>query len=510
MTDILTALSLVLTFENFVAVLLGISLGVLLGAIPGLTADMAIALLIPFTFFLEPLTGMVALMALAKGGTFGGSIPAILFNMPGTPQATATCLDGHEMTKRGQGGKALRTALYSSTSGDLFSDLVLLLVAAPLAAIALRIGPPEYAMIVLFSLVIIATSMGKHPLKAMLAVGIGLLLGTIGRDRFAYTERFTFGILELEDGIGLIPLLLGLLVLSEVFIQLRHREVTFKPNSKVLSQEELAAARFTFRDYRGLFKTILRSAALGTGIGAIPGIGATVGAFLSYDVAKRTSKRPQEFGRGAMEGVAAPEAGNSAVQGANLIPLVTLGIPGSVVAALLLGAFMIHGMTPGPFLMRDQAPLLYALFITLILSNLVLMLVGTVFIRLAAFVQMLPRATLFPLILLFCTIGAYAVSRSLFDVTLMFAFGVIGFAFRHVNIPVIPLVIAYFLGPMLETAMRRSLLLSAGDVGIFVTRPISLVFLGLTVATLAVLFYRAYQARFTRRSSLPDDLEGGD
>jgi putative tricarboxylic transport membrane protein len=434
-------------------------------------------------------------MALAKGGSFGGSIPAILFNMPGTPQATATCIDGYEMTKRGKGGKALKTALYSSTIGDLVSDIVLLLVAAPLAAIALRIGPPEYAMVVLFSLVIIATATGKHPIRGMISVGLGLLLGTVGRDTFAYTERFTFGLLPLEDGISLIPLLLGLLVLSEVFVQLRARAPVLQTEDVKETAEKLDNSRFTLTDFRRCIKTILRSAVIGTGIGAAPGIGATVGAFLSYDIARRTSRHPEEFGRGSIEGVAAPEAGNSAVQGANLIPLVTLGIPGSVVAALILGAFMIHGMTPGPFLMQQQGPLLYALFITLIIANFFLLGIGHLFIRLAVRVQQLPRATLLPLILVFCTIGAYAVSRSLFDVQLLFVFGIIGYVLRQVGVPLIPLVIAFFLGPMLETSIRRSLLISGGDLSIFVTRPIALAFVVLTAISLMLLLYRAWQGK---------------
>lgn len=490
MADIAQAFALVFTVENLIAVLFGVTLGIVLGSVPGLTADMVIALLVPFTFFFNPLTGIVALMAIAKGGTFGGSIPAILFNMPGTPQATATSLDGYPMTKRGEGRKALEMAHYASTSGDLMSDVTLLLVAAPLAALALRIGPIEYAMIILFSLVIIATATSRFPVRGMIGIGIGLLIGVVGRDDFLATERLTFGILALEDGVHLVPLLLGVLVLSEAFVQLQHGS---RPMPAQAAAPELGrdTSHVTWKDYRRSLPSIVRSGLIGTGIGSLPGIGATVGAFLSYEVAKRSSKNPERFGTGELDGVAAPEAGNSAVQGANLIPLVTLGIPGNLVAALLLGAFMMHGLTPGPFLMRDQAHLLYALFITLILSNLLMLVVGHYYIRLAARIQRIPKRTLFPLIVMFCTIGAFAVNNREFDILLMFLFGLLGFVLRKVNISVIPVVIAFFLGPLLEGAVRRSLLLSGGDVTIFVQRPISLVFV---ILTALVLMYMLYQA----------------
>lgn len=491
MADLTQAIALVFTVENLIAVLFGVTLGIVLGSIPGLTADMVIALLVPFTFFFNPLTGIVALMAIAKGGTFGGSIPAILFNMPGTPQATATALDGYPMTKRGEGRKALEMAHYASTSGDLMSDITLLLVAAPLAALALRIGPIEYAMIILFSLVIIATATSRFPVRGMIGIGIGLLIGVVGRDDFLATERLTFGILALEDGIHLVPLLLGLLVLSEAFVQLQHGSRDVPPEAKVAPVLAKDQSHVTWRDYRRSLPTIVRSGLIGTGIGSLPGIGATVGAFLSYEVAKRSSKNPERFGTGELEGVAAPESGNSAVQGANLIPLVTLGIPGNLVAALLLGAFMMHGLTPGPFLMRDQGHLLYALFITLILSNLLMLVVGHFYIKLAVRIQRIPKRTLFPLILMFCTIGAFAVNNREIDILLMFLFGVLGFVLRKVNISVIPVVIAFFLGPLLEGAVRRSLLLSGGDVMIFVQRPIALVFV---ILTGLVLLYMLYQA----------------
>ncbi|MEX2543047.1 MAG: tripartite tricarboxylate transporter permease [Trueperaceae bacterium] len=503
MPDLVLALSLVFTVENLIAVMIGVTLGIVLGSIPGLTADMAIALLVPFTFFFNPLTGIVALMAVAKGGSFGGSIPAILFNMPGTPQATATALDGFPMRKKGEGKKALEIAHYASTTGDLISDFILLLVAAPLAAIALKIGPIEYSAIILFSLVVIATATGAFPVRGMIGIGIGLLLGTVGRDDFLATERFTFGLLTLEDGINLVPLLLGLLVLSEAFSQLRYREPPPPPRDDATLAGD--TSHVSWRDYRRLFPTMLRSGLLGTGIGALPGIGATVGAFLSYETARRMSKQPEKFGTGIEEGIAAPEAGNSAVQGANLIPLVTLGIPGNLVAALLLGAFMIHGLTPGPFLMRDQGHLLYALFLTLIVSNIVILFVGHFYIKLATRVQTLPREVIFPLIVMFCSIGAYAVGTNMFDVTMMFLFGVFGYFLRLMKISVIPVVIAFFLGPLLETAVRRSLLLGGGDLTVFLQQPISLAFLILTA--LALLFLGYQSIRRQRKSRSPATME---
>ncbi len=490
------AIELVATVQNLIFACLGIVLGFLFGALPGIGGNVAIGLLIPFTYYLDPVVGIVCLLAIGKGTSFGGSIPAILLNMPGTSQASFTAIDGHQLTQQGKPKKALHTALYASVIGDLFSDIVLLLVAAPIAAVALKVGPPEYAAIVLFALLIIGAMVGSSPIKGMISTGFGLLIGTVGRDLFTAKARFTFDIPNLDDGFAIVPILLGLLVFSEAFVQLRkevaggHEEIALAGMDRAQGGERLKLS-----EVWGLLPTILRSGAIGTFVGATPGLGATVGAFLSYLTAKRLSKPEDKIGQGGLKGIAAAEAGNSAGTGANLIPLVTLGIPGNIEAALVLGAFMIHGLTPGPFLMEQQGPLLYAIFMSLIVANLLLISMGFGFIHIARYALAIDKRVLFPVILLVATIGVYATTRQIFDVGVMYAFGVLGYVMRRAGFSPLPMLIAFLLGPLLEDGVRRAMIMSGGSPMIFVERPISLVFVLLAALTLAAMIWRGVKNR---------------
>lgn len=496
LANLTAAIELVATVQNLAFSCLGIILGFLFGALPGIGGNVAIGLLIPFTYYLDPVVGIVCLLAIGKGTSFGGSIPAILLNMPGTSQASFTAIDGHQLTQKGQSKKALHTALYSSVIGDLFSDIVLLLVAAPIAAVALKVGPPEYAAIVLFALLIIGAMVGSSPIKGMISTGFGLLLGTVGRDLFTAKARFTFDIANLDDGFAIVPILLGLLVFSEAFVQLRketggrHQDIAL--NGMALSR---GGESLKISELIPLLPTILRSGAIGTFIGATPGLGATVGAFLSYLTAKRLSRPEDKIGQGGLKGIAAAEAGNSAGTGANLIPLVTLGIPGNIEAALVLGAFMIHGLTPGPFLMEQQGPIVYAIFLSLIVANLLLISMGFGFIRLARYALAIDKRILFPLILLVATIGVYATTRQIFDVGVMYLFGVLGYAMRRAGFSPLPMLIAFLLGPLLEDGVRRALIMSGGNPVIFLERPISLVFVGLAALTLVAMIWRGVRNR---------------
>lgn len=491
--DLLLAIPDVFTLGNLLFAMAGISIGFIFGAIPGIGGNTAIGLLIPFTFYMDPMVGIVSLLAIGKGTSFGGSVPSILLNMPGTSQAAMTAIDGHQATRKGRSKKALHTALYASVGGDLLSDLVLLLSAPPLAAIALQVGPPEYAAIILFALMIIGALVGSSPVKGLIAAALGLLLATVGRDIFSGMPRLTFGITNLEDGIALVPLLLGLMVVSEILIQLR-REILWPTHGLAMQRLDPNEEGLRFAELRGLVVTILRSGSIGTVIGAIPGLGATVGAVLSYNVTKRLAKPQHEVGRGGLRGVAAAEAGNSAGTGANLIPLVTLGIPGNVEAALVLGAFMIHGLTPGPFLMQQQGPLVYAIILSLILANVLLLFMGLGFLKVARYILMVPKRLLLPMILLITTVGAYAVSRNLFDVTLMFGFGIFGYFMRRLGFSPIPMVIAFLLGGLLENGVRRALILSGGDLLIFVGSPISILFMTLAFLSLAAFTWRSFRS----------------
>jgi len=495
--DVASAIGLVFTFENLLFAALGMAVGLVFGALPGLNGNVAIGLLIPFTFYLDPMVGIVALIAIGKGANFGGAIPAVLLNIPGTPASAFAAVDGHQLTQKGHAKKGLQAALWGSTLGDLVSDLVLLFVAAPLAAVALMVGPPEYAAIILFSLLIVGTMVGNSPVKGLLSAAFGLLLGTVGRDLFTMDERFTFGLANLDDGIPVIPLIMGLLVVSEVLIQLR-REVMAHEDLELRNMRlDKSAAPLTRAELGKLLPTILKSGGLGTIIGSVPGLGATLGAFICHTEARRSQPKDETpVGRGSLRGVAAAEAGNSATNGSNLIPLVTLGIPGNVEAALILGAFMIHGITPGPFLMQQQGEMLYAIFISLIIANLYLLVMGFGFIRLARFTLAIDKRLLLPAILFVACIGTYATTRQVFDVGLMFVFGIFGYLMRRVGFTPMPMIIAFLLGPLLEDGIRRTLSLSGGEFGIFLERPIALVFLGMALLTAAAITLHTIRQRW--------------
>lgn len=491
---LLEGMAMVLQFENLIWAMFGVGFGMLLGCIPGLSGNIAITLLLPFTFYLGPIAGIAMLMGLSKGDGFGGSIPAILFNIPGTPHAVITSLDGYPLTKQGKGGKALAVALAASCTADVTSDLILIFLAAPVAAMALKIGPPEYTMIILFSLVLIALAASEDPLRGLVATGLGLMVSTIGLDPETGSQRLTFGMLELADGVSLMPLAIGLLALSELF---RQVEITFGKMFRGEALDDRVAVktgirsdeRITWQEYKRIFPTIMRSTAIGSAIGILPGIGTTVASYLSYVLAKRRSPHPEKFGTGVIEGVAAAEAGNNAVNGPNLVPLVTLGIPGNLAAALILGGFMIKGLTPGPMFMERQAPLLYALFTVLLLSNCFTYIFGRIAIRYAHRLTAIRPNILYATILPVCALGCFAANSEIFDFKVMFVSCLAGYAFIRLkfNLPVF--LVAFLLGEMFEHKLRQSLVLSGGDFSIFAARPISCGFLLLTMG-IVIYFLR--------------------
>lgn len=465
--------------------LFGVAMGIVLGSIPGLTATMAIALIVPMTFSMSPVASVGMLVGAYKGGCFGGSIPAIMLNTPGTPAAAATVLDGHEMAKKGQGLKALKVAIYSSVLADSFSDIVLILVAPPLALIALKMGPPEMTGLIVFSLLIIIAVAGKSLTKGLIAGVIGLLVGTVGLDPIMATRRFGFDLSQLDEGIALMPMLIGLFALSEFFMN-AEKKVRQEKGGMFNVIQDSGDTKLTREEKVACGKIIGAASAIGTFLGAVPGIGPSIAAFASYAQAKKMSKHPEEFGHGSVEGVAAAEAGNNAVAGANLIPLLTLGIPGDVGAALLLGAFMIQGLHPGPLLFKENLDIIYAIFMALLLSNVFNFILAKQYIKIAHKVAKAPQHFVFPAILAFCLIGAYGFSQSLFDVWMTLAFGVIGYVLRKQGFPVAPLLIAFILEPILEASFRQSLLISHGSLAIFVTHPISAVFLALSAVGVAL------------------------
>jgi putative tricarboxylic transport membrane protein len=470
----------IMTVTNILYIGSGIVIGILVGAIPGLSATMAIALFVPVTFYIDPITSISFLIGIYKGGIYGASIPAILINTPGAAGACATVFDGFPLTQQGKAGKALKMSIYASVFGDSFSDIVVIFVAAHIAGVALKFGSAEYASLLLFALTIIGAVSGKSITKGIIAAALGMFVSTVGMDPLTGRSRFSFGSVELMGGLGLVSMFIGMFALPEIMIQLEEKEKT-NLISKLDRARNPDDDRCTWRDFKSCFPAILRSSVIGTVIGALPGLGQSIAAFIGYSEAKRTAKNPENYGKGELRGVAAAEAANNAVDGATLIPLLTLGIPGDAITAILLGAFMIQGLVPGPTFIQDNGPLIYAIFVGMLLANLLMLAIALGGIRFFAKVPNIPVNTLFPMVFIFCVIGAYAINSSLFDVGVMLGFGLLAYAMRKLEFPVAPFVIAFFIGPLFEAHLRRALLGSKGDFTIFFTRPISLAFVCLAL-----------------------------
>jgi putative tricarboxylic transport membrane protein len=488
--QLLDGFVLMLTFQNVLLSFLGVLVGIIVGAIPGMTATMAIALLVPLTFKMPAIPAIAMLIGVYKGGMFGGSIPAILINTPGTPAASATSIDGYPMAQKGQALKAMKMALYASVIGNFVTDIILILVAPPLARAALKLGPPEIFSLIFFSLTIIAAVSGESLLRGLTAAALGILFATVGIDPIAGNARFSFGNVEMLKGIALLPMLIGLFAISEILIQVERKREGGGNYSTVQYSDAPEDNNITWKEMKENLVTIFRGSALGGFIGAIPGLGSTITAFLNYGMTQRASKHPEKFGKGALAGVAAAESGNSAVCGAALIPLLALGIPGDIVTAILLGAFLIQGITPGPMVFQESGTIVYALFAGLFVTSLLNLVTGRIVIRGAKLILRIPANLLFPVIIALCVIGTYAVDNSLFDVKVMIFFGFLGYALRKFGFPLAAMLVAFVLGPMLENGLRQSLIMSRGSIDIFFTRPISLAFLVLTAATIAIMIYR--------------------
>ncbi len=479
--SIAEAFALFLSVENLIAVFGGVFIGTIIGAIPGMTTPMGVALVLPFTFTMQPVTGILLLLGVYKGGLYGGSITAILIKTPGTPAASCTVLDGFPLARRGESRKALDMALYASCVADFMSNLSLILFAGFLAGFALRFGPPEFFTLIVFSLTIIAGVSGDSLPKGIVSACLGLILATVGLDFIYGTNRFIFGEYELMSGLNFIPVLIGLFALPEI---INHYG---KKVSSAAKADSLRGQHATFADFRRCLKSIIRGGLIGVVLGAIPGIGGAPAAFLSYSEAKRTSKHPETFGNGEIEGVAAAEAGNNGVAGATMIPLLALGVPGDVITAVILGAFMIHGLRPGPVMFVQNISLVYAIFMGIILSSAYLFVIGKLSIRMISRISDVPTNLLYPIVLVFCVFGGYAINNTMFDVLVMMVVGLLGYAMLRFEVPAAPFLIAFILGPMLEDNFRQSLLLSEGELGIFFRTEICWIFWILTAVSVVLL-----------------------
>jgi len=479
--NLTAAFSIFLTFENISIVFIGVVIGTVIGAIPGMTTPMGVALALPFTFTMQPVTGILLLLGIYKGGLYGGSITAILIKAPGTPAASCTVLDGYPLTQKGEARKALDMALYASCFADFMSNLALILLAGVLATFALKFGPPEFFTLIVFSLTIIAGVSGDNLVKGIAAAALGLLFATIGLDMVFGTSRFIFDQWELMGGLSFIPVLIGLFALPEI-IHYFTGKVTGDTKAAVMSGIGAGLAEF-----KASFRSIFRGSLIGVVLGSIPGIGGAPSAFLSYSEARRTSKNPENFGKGELEGVAAAEAGNNGVAGATMIPLLALGVPGDVITAVILGAFMIHGLRPGPVMFVENITMIYALFIGIMLSSAYLFVVGKFSIRAISRIAEIPNRVLYPVVLVFCLYGSFAINNSTFDVLVMLLMGVVGYLMMVFRFPAPPFLIAFILGPLLEDNFRQSMILSEGSLGILVRSPICWVFWAMTLASIYFL-----------------------
>lgn len=486
---ILAGLADAFTLVNLFFVFIGVLLGQFVGAIPGIGPVMAMAIAIPFTFGLDALVAIGFLMGVNKGGLVGGAIPAILMNTPGTPDAAATALDGYPLAKQGKPLKATKMALYSSVTGDTFSDLVLITVSAPLAILALRMGPVEVLGLIILAFCVISGLIGNSVTKGILAAALGMLAATVGTDPQHATPRFYFGYFEVYDGFPLAAVAIGMLAISEILRRMAQDSGLMKAGIEVANTGDPADQRISWTEYWSCRFTLIRGTFIGTILGALPGIGSTAAAFMSYAGARQASKDPGSFGKGSLHGIAASESANSAVMGANLIPLLTLGIPGSVGAALIISAFMIHGIQPGPLMFEKQGQLIYGLFGTMIIANVLNLIIGQFGMRFWIKVVTAPETIIFPSALLLCFVGVSLASGGIFGIAIMLIFAILGLVMNALGFSVVIFIIAFFLGPRLEESLSQTLALLNGDVWALTNYPIALA-LGVVAGLVLFLSYR--------------------
>ncbi len=457
--------------------------GVVIGALPGLTAAAAIAMLVPITYFLDPLSALAFLYVIGKSGRYGGSIAAILFNTPGTTASVATMADGHPLAKRGEGIKALRMATVASMIGDFVGDAILIFGAVLIAKQTARFGPPEYFAVYVMAFLVIGSVVGSSVLKGLTATLLGILVALVGLDPITGDARWTFGVLELESGFALVPLLIGVFVIAELMVQAERLALGDGDNTIAAVAPDPKANRLPLPQVLRLLPTIFRSAGYGAVIGIMPGLGSSVAAFVAYAEEKRRAPDREAWGTGALGGIAAPEAANNAVSGPSMIPLLTLGVPGTTVAAILMGVFLIHGIPIGPTLFVVAHDLVFGLFAAGLVGILCYGLIGWHFGPLIGRVmQRVPARFVYPLIFITALVAAYSTRLSLTDVQVMMAAGLLGYAMRRLGFPPAAFIIAFILTPGAEEALRQSLLLSADGGWVFLTRPVAATALAIGVA----------------------------
>ncbi|MDB4021876.1 tripartite tricarboxylate transporter permease [Litorivicinus sp.] len=487
MDAVILGLSLLLEFDNIMLITFGVLIGVLVGALPGLSSPMAIALLTPFTIQLEPIPAIAMLAALYCAGTFGGSITAILINAPGAPPSVATALDGYPMAKRGEPGRALGLATVASVCGGVLSLIVFIFAAPALASVALQFRPPEYFALAIFALSMLASMTGKSSLRNLISGGVGVLLATIGIHLTTGIERFTFGIPEFDDGINFVPVLIGLFAMGELLSQSGTL-------NKVVERIHAKAMQLpTWAELKSLKGVILRSSGIGTFIGILPAEGSTVAAIVGYNEAKRFSKVSHEFGTGTPEGIVGPEAANNAAAGGAMVPTLALGIPGSGSTALILAALIMHGFRPGPYLINETPEFVYAIFGAMFFANIAFLAIGLVGAKFFSLVTFVPKTFLWPAVFIFSVIGAYSASSSFIDVYVMLTAGLIGYFMNRHGFGAAPLVMGLILGKLVEEAFSQSMIIYDNNFFALLESPIVLFFFALTFINLSTPFWTGFR-----------------
>lgn len=477
------AFAIIIHPYTLLIIFVGIMLGIVLGALPGFGSSQSLALLFPLTFAMSPEHAILFFVAIYSAAEYGGSIPAILIRTPGTPAQSVTILDGYAMTQKGLAGKALKISLISGVLGGIISTLIFIVGASSLAQVALQFGPGEMFALGLFGLSIIGTFFGKSPAKGFLATGIGLLLATVGSSEFGGL-RFVFNQGFLMDGIPLIVVIIGVLAAPEAFrLLVDHRKTIEKPIDQKKQKELEEKNRLTWLDIRRLIPTWARCSIIGTVVGIIPGAGASVGALVAYNEEKRWSKRGDQFGTGIEEGLAAPEISNNSVVAGTLVPTLTLGIPGSGAAAILLGMLVSKGVEPGPMLFTERPVFIMTVFIGLIVGNLIMLAIGLLGARWFAHVARIPRRILGPIVMILIMIGTYAYQNYGAHVAMALIIGAIAYYFERLEIPPVPIVLAFVMGPIIEHNLARGLIIHAGDLSTVLTRPITVTILAMALAT---------------------------
>ena len=482
MSDIISAFGMVAEPFSLGCLVFGVWIGILFGAMPGLSVNMGLALLLPLAFAFKGISGILMLLGIYCGAIYGGSISAILLKTPGTPASVATTLDGYPMaTKLHQPGRALGISTMASTFGGIFSTACLIIMAPLLAKVALQFSKPEYFALAIFGLSVIVSISGNSVIKGVMSGLFGLLLCTIGSDPISGYPRWIFGNMQLYEGPPFIPTLIGLFAVSEILSNVEN----FSADKKI-APEKVTQVLPTVADMKRCLSTYVKGGIIGTFIGSIPGAGGDIAAFVSYGEAKRSSKTPEKFGTGMIEGVAASESANNGCSGGAMIPLLSLGVPGDSVTAILLGAFIIHGLQPGPLLYKDHMDVVYMVFASLLVANIAMFILGAIGVRFFSKVIAMDKRLLLPIIFILSMTGSYSMRNSLFDVFLTLAFGVIGFLMQRYGFPLAPILLALILGPMAESNLRRFLVIAQGDASQFIGHPIAMTLFILAAVSLVL------------------------